>query len=85
MGTDYWAVKAGGEVIGGLQKKAAATPGNGVLAYFTVPSVKEGKSVISKAGGKLIGDNVEIGSDHGYFQLFTDLDGNTLALWSKTP
>lgn len=85
-GTDYWMVKVGSETIGGLRKDKKFTPAQGFTPYFTVPSVKEGRTVVTKAGGKLVGDSVAIGGgEHGHFQLFTDLDGNTLALWSQKP
>jgi predicted enzyme related to lactoylglutathione lyase len=85
MGTDYWMIKAGTETIGGLRKEKKFTPAQGMTTYFTVPSVKEGRTVVTKAGGKLVGDSVAIGHDKGHFQLFTDLEGNTLALWSQKP
>jgi predicted enzyme related to lactoylglutathione lyase len=86
MGKDYWMIKVGTQTIGGISKSQKFQTGDGMTAYFTVPSVKEGKTIITKAGGKLVGDNVAIGGgEHGYYQMFKDLDGNTLALWSKKP
>ena len=86
MAPVYWMIKAGNETIGGLRKETAAEfkLGNSFVPYFTVPSVKEGKMVVEKCGGQLVGDTVAItDGEDGYFQNFSDLDGNILSLWSK--
>lgn len=88
MGPNYWMILAENETIGGLRKEDVneAKPRHGFLAYFTVPSTNEGKILIEKSGGKLSGETVAInGGQDGYYQNFTDLDGNLLSLWSKKP
>ncbi len=86
MGTEYWMIKVGKDTIGGIRKESTTTfkPAEGFQAYFIVPSCKEARSVVTKAGGKLQGETVAIG-EHGHFQLFHDLDGNRLSLWSQKP
>ena len=85
MGPDYWTIKCNGQTIGGLRKeKGTFIPANGgFVPYFNVPSLSEGKAMVNSNGGTLIGDTVAISEGkEGYFQNFSDLDGNTLALWS---
>ncbi len=87
-GPMYWTIKAGKEMIGGLRKEPTTTfkAIEGFTPYFTVPSVTEGRSLVTKWGGKLVGEVTPIneGKD-GHFQNFRDLDGNLLSLWSAKP
>ncbi len=88
MGPSYWMIKVENEFIGALRKEAIeeSKSRNAFVAYFTVPSVREGKMMVEKCGGKLAGETVAItDGEDGYFQNFTDLDGNLLSLWSKKP
>lgn len=78
-------IKVGSETIGGIRKDKKFEPALGFTPYFEVPSVKEGAAMVKKAGGTLIGENVAIEGGYGHFQVFKDLDGNTLSLWSKKP
>jgi uncharacterized protein len=82
---NYWMIKANGETIGALRKDEKFHAAQGFVSYFAVPSVKEGRTVITKAGGKLVGDTVAIDGNMGFFQLFTDIDGNNVAIWSQKP
>ena len=84
MGPNYWTIKCNGQTIGGLEKCTGTFMAvQGYVPYFAVPSINEACAMVTKAGGKLIGETVAIseGKD-GYFHKFTDLDGNTLSLWS---
>lgn len=89
MGEDYWAVTVENDGIGGLnvvKKSKFKANQSGFIPYFIVPSVKKAAPMITKAGGKLVGKNVAINDGkNGHYQLFKDLDGNTLGLWSKNP
>lgn len=88
MGPNYWLITADKGMIGGLRKepKNIFKASVGFTPYFAVPSAKEGAAMVTKSGGKLVGDVVAItNGDDGYFQTFTDLDGNALALWSAKP
>lgn len=88
MGPNYWMIQVDGGMIGGLRKESAAEfkTGNSFVPYFTVPSVREGKTIVEKSGGKLVGETVAItDGEDGYFQHFSDIDGNLLSLWSKKP
>ena len=88
MGPTYWLIEIDSKSIGGinLETKATFKPACGFRPFFTVPSVKEGGSMITKAGGKLIGSTVDISNgEMGYFQHFTDLDNNAVSIWSMKP
>ena len=85
MGPNYWLIEVDSRTIGGINllTKTEFKASQGFVPYFTVPSVKEGCSMITKAGGKLVGQTVAIqNGEMGYFQQFTDLDNNTVAIWS---
>ncbi|MGZ3651857.1 MAG: VOC family protein [Bdellovibrionota bacterium] len=86
MGDAFWMIKAGDKTIGGLRRETARDfrPAAGMMAYFSVPSIKEASSLVKQAGGVLVGDSVNIG-EHGYFQLFQDLEANQMSLWSLKP
>lgn len=89
MGPDYWMIMVDNKSIGGLRKESfdsAANNRNPFICYFTVPSVQEAKLFVEKCGGKLVGNTIPItDGEDGYYQNFTDLDGNLLSLWSKKP
>jgi predicted enzyme related to lactoylglutathione lyase len=89
MGPDYWMIMVDNKHIGGLRKESIdsmSTTRNAFICYFTVPSVHEAKMIVEKCGGKLVGNTIPItDGEDGYFQNFTDLDGNLLSLWSKKP
>lgn len=88
MGPSYWMIQTENEFIGGLRKETIEESKyrNSFVAYFTVSSIHEGKIMLEKCGGQLAGETVAItDGEDGYFQNFTDLDGNLLSLWSKKP
>lgn len=89
MGPNYWMIMVNNKSIGGLRKESidsVATARGSFICYFVVPSVHEVKMIVEKCGGRLVGDTIPItDGEDGYYQNFTDLDGNLLALWSKKP
>lgn len=88
MTPTYWLIEVDSQTVGGinLETKTNFKPATGFVPYFTVPSTKEGASMITKAGGQLVGPTVAIqNGEMGYFQQFTDLDRNTIAIWSMKP
>jgi predicted enzyme related to lactoylglutathione lyase len=85
---NYWMINVGKDVVGALRLEPASgfvTAQGGGTFYFTVPSVKEAKTLVTNAGGELLGKATDLGGNRGHVQMFADLDGNTLALWSKNP
>ncbi|MBL7671457.1 MAG: VOC family protein [Bdellovibrionaceae bacterium] len=88
MGLGYWMIEIDDQHIGALRKSDTRTNNteHAFVPYFTVPSIKEAVSLLQKLGGQVDEPTVAIrdGAD-GYFQRFTDLDGNLLSLWSKKP
>lgn len=88
MTATYWTIEVDAKTIGGLnlETKPNFKPAVGFVPYFTVPSVKEGCAMITKAGGQLVGPTVDISKgEMGYFQHFTDVDSNKVAIWSLKP
>lgn len=83
MGPSYMIIKVDGKGIGGINLDPNCKPCVGFTPYFNVPSITEARGLTTKLGGKLVGEPVGInGGEMGYFQNFTDLDGNALAFWS---
>ncbi len=60
-------------------------PGNqGCIVYLkSNPDLRGVLSHIEEAGGKIIQPKKIISPDHGYMALFTDSEGNTIALHSE--
>ena len=88
MSPTYWMIEVDSKTIGGLnlETKTNFKSACGFVPYFTVPSVKEGNAMISKAGGQLVGSTVDISKgEMGFFQHFKDVEGNTVAIWSMKP
>jgi predicted enzyme related to lactoylglutathione lyase len=86
MEPTYWGVQVGEEFIGALRQAKAQdlNKSNAFVMYFNIPSVKEGKELIERLGGKLVGPTVDINkSESGYYQKFLDLDGHLVAIWSQ--
>ncbi len=57
---------------------------DGALVYFTsrTGDLADELSRIEKAGGKIERSKTQISEDHGYMALFTDTEGNRVALHS---
>ena len=83
MGPNYWLIKVDNQTVGGLRKDPTFKAAAGFTPYFNVPSITEAKGLVTKLGGKTVDETTPIdGGKMGYFQNFTDLDGNTLSLFS---
>jgi predicted enzyme related to lactoylglutathione lyase len=59
--------------------------GDGVLIYLTAKSgdLSNELAKIEKAGGKILQGKTQISEEYGYMALFTDSEGNRLALHSR--
>lgn len=74
--------KNGNGFSGALVQNQVSSPGNkGPLLYFT--SYGDMDAMIKRiktAGGKIIGEKMEIAPGFGFYALFQDTEGNLLAL-----
>ena len=85
MGDEYWMIKAGKELIGGLRNvhipvKISDTP----IMYFSVPKLAPAVKVAKKLGARLIGERVDIPDGMGCFHLMRDQDKNLIGIWSNS-
>lgn len=81
MDENYAMIKAGEEVIGGLRRSDKVDPGSeGTVLYITVDDLPAAINRARTLKAQLLGEVVQV-EGAGSFQLFKDLDGNTLALW----
>ena len=73
------------EVGGAICWGDAYTPGSiGTLLYLDAnPDLAEVLGKVKSAGGTIIQDKKQISPEHGYMSLFTDSEGNRLALHSN--
>ena len=55
----------------------------GVLIYFSSPDLKEELGRIEHAGGTIVVPRKEISPDVGFMAVFTDSEGNRIALHSR--
>ncbi|MEO3877946.1 VOC family protein [Rheinheimera fenheensis] len=55
---------------------------SGTLIYFEVESIDSALERISHAGGKVLQSKMSIG-EHGFIAMFTDSEGNKVALHSR--
>ncbi len=81
--SDYWAIQAGEELIGGLRQtadstRAAAAP----VIYFTVDNIDAYASRVCELGGTLVGERIDLGKNRGSYQWFRDRAQNLVALWA---
>jgi hypothetical protein len=65
---------------GGLDKKDEVTPGN-IIVYILVDDIDAMLEKAVELGGRKVKEKTEI-PDIGWFGLFTDLDGNTIGLFT---
>jgi predicted enzyme related to lactoylglutathione lyase len=65
---------------GGLDRKDKITPGN-IIIYILVDDINAMLEKALKLGAKKIKEKTEI-PNTGWFGLFTDLDGNTIGLFT---
>ena len=61
------------------------TSADGVLVYLTAHSgdLANELSRVEDAGGKILQDKTQISEEHGFMALFTDTEGNRVALHSR--
>ena len=72
------------KVSGGLAKSAIHKPGaSGSLVYLNAnPDVQIVLDRIEAAGGKILMPKTQISPEYGYMAMFTDTEGNRIALHS---
>ena len=74
--------KANGGLVQGQYHKPSA---DGVKIYLNGnPDLSVALSKVEKAGGKITLPKTSIGEDMGYMALFTDTEGNSVALHSNS-
>ncbi len=68
-----------------IQNKDWYRPSNsdGVLVYFSSANVDNELGRIEAAGGEIMQSKTQISPDIGYMALFTDTEGNRIALHSR--
>ena len=81
-GEDYATFSTGEGVLsgGGLDRKDKITPGN-IVIYVLVDDINAMLENAVKLGAKKVKEKTEI-QNVGWFGLFTDLDGNTIGLFT---
>lgn len=80
-GEDYAIFSTGeGQLGGGLDRKDEITPGN-IIIYIQVDDIDAMLEKAEKLGAKKVKKKTEI-PNVGWFGLFTDLDGNTIGLFT---
>ena len=81
-GPDYATFSTGEGVLsgGGLDRKNRITPGN-IIIYIQVDDINAMLKKAIQLDGKKVKEKTEI-PNVGWFGLFTDLDGNTIGLFT---
>jgi len=83
-GKDYATFSTGeGQLGGGLDRKDKIMPGN-IIIYIQVDDINTILAKAVKLGAKKVKEKTEI-PNVGWFGLFTDLDGNTIGLFTPKP
>ncbi len=81
MGEDYALFSPGeGQLGGGLDRHDKITPGN-IIIYIQVDDIDAMLERAVKLGARKVKEKTEI-PNVGWFGLFTDLDGNTIGLYT---
>ncbi len=65
-----------------VESENLAPNGNNTIIYFASTDCTTEASRVEAAGGKVIKPKMAIG-EFGYIALFSDLDGNTIGLYSR--
>jgi len=68
---------------GGFSKQAKIAGEPGIALYIEVEDIDAILKKIEEAGGKAVHPNTAISPDFGFFGIFTDVEGNSIGLWSK--
>ncbi len=79
---DYAMFNTGEGILagGGLDRKDKITPGN-IIIYIQVDDINSMLEKAMKLGAKKVKEKTEI-PNTGWYGLFTDLDGNTIGLFT---
>jgi predicted enzyme related to lactoylglutathione lyase len=84
-GKDYWVIKQGKEMIGGLRShNGASLEGDSPVMFFIVDQLKSASTRARNMGATLVGEKTEIPDGTGSFQLLRDRDKNLIGLWAKS-
>lgn len=85
LGKDYCNIFTGENSTGGgfNLKSSTDVQCDNVLIYVEVEDIDEKLDTIVSLGGNIKKEKTNISEHSGYYALFTDLDGNTIGLWSK--
>jgi predicted enzyme related to lactoylglutathione lyase len=67
---------------GGMMARQA--PGQGVTVYMAVESVDDYSKKVQSLGGTVVMPKTAVPT-MGYFAVFLDTEGNTMALWEENP
>ncbi|MAW94729.1 MAG: glyoxalase [Leeuwenhoekiella sp.] len=67
-----------------VQHEAYKPSTEGSLIYFASDDLALPLSRVEQAGGKVLQEKTQISEDHGYMAVFTDTEGNRIALHSMS-
>ncbi|OQX92767.1 MAG: hypothetical protein B6D58_01335 [candidate division Zixibacteria bacterium 4484_95] len=70
-------------VNGGFSRTLEIAQKPGIVFYIEVASIDETIKKTEEVGGKCSVGKTQISSEFGYFAMLSDLEGNTIGLWSK--
>jgi predicted enzyme related to lactoylglutathione lyase len=68
---------------GGFSTQSQINEKAGIYLYIEVESIEAALSKIEENGGKTTQGKTEITPEFGYYAIFTDVDGNSMGLWSQ--
>ncbi len=68
---------------GGFSKQAKIAGEPGIALYIEVEDIDAILKKIEEAGGRAVHPKTAISPDFGFFGIFTDVEGNSIGLWSK--
>jgi predicted enzyme related to lactoylglutathione lyase len=81
---DYALFEAPAGINGGYSKQLKITPEPGAMLYMEVEDINATLRKIGDSGGRTITEKTQIGPEYGYMAIFSDVEGNTMGLWSKS-
>ncbi len=83
-GYHLFTTPAGEQGMGGAIGKRGEMAPDRVRAYIEVTSIEETLSKVTERGGTVVADKAEV-SGMGWFAVFTDTEGNEMAVWESLP
>jgi predicted enzyme related to lactoylglutathione lyase len=83
-GYHLFATPAGEEAMGGAIGKRGESAADEARTYVSVDSIDEAIPRIRDLGGTVVQEKAEV-PGQGWYAVFTDTEGNTLALWEQAP